>query len=124
MSLKDWLNGLFISYNTPEQKLSDKEVTNLILKAVNNSPLINDNYDMKNISIPASVYRDVLTGAQKMNYGVYSPDAFIPMALADRLSNRNVTERGQKSPTGADYFDLWNPDLVVPNKKDMSNYWE
>lgn len=99
----------------PEKDMTDEQIINKTRA-----------YVPDNVSVPMSVLRDAMKGAQTYtsnNSDVSLNDA-LSRAMQARLAQRNVNRRGVSfSPTGADYFDLWNQDLVVPQKADMSKIW-
>lgn len=73
----------------------------------------------KKPSITDAILRDAYRGAVARDSQVGGDTSswkdWIQQAIDTRTAPemRNVTQRGQRfSPTGADMFDLWNPDLV------------
>lgn len=78
--------------------------------------------------IPATVLKDAYEGAKTRYYSsiddLSSLSDYFEMALKKRLESRNVPQRGVAySPTGADMFDLWNPNLQVPEYSAMPDFW-
>lgn len=100
----------------PEKEMTDDEVIRRV-----------GGFVPKGVNAPVSVLRDALRGAEikASTNEDYSVNDLIGKALATRLEQQNVPMRGMAySPTGADMFDLWNPDIVVPEKSKLPNFWE
>ena len=76
--------------------------------------------------IPMDVLRDTYKGAEIRSHNTSDLSFYdlLDQAMRTREQYRNIPQRGmQMSPTGADMFDLWNPDLRVPEKATMPNFW-
>lgn len=76
-----------------------------------------------------AVLRDLFEGAKERQRHVNPEELgfrdLLDIAAKNRLSLSIPNERGRVfTPTGADYFELLNPDLVVPQRAAMPNLWE